>query len=85
MSTAVAVIISVLVFGCIAYPFVRRMAGVRRESVRGRAEYADLDAEIENRVRELRESGACFCPRCGRKVNEADRFCAGCGASLRQE
>lgn len=52
---------------------------------------ADLDRAIEAWVAQVRaqkhpkseDEGASYCPHCGRRVGADDRFCAGCGTSLR--
>lgn len=38
--------------------------------------------EIENEVMKLRQKKANFCPRCGTRVQEGDRFCSHCGTNL---
>ncbi|MBT3363360.1 MAG: hypothetical protein HN929_04035 [Chloroflexi bacterium] len=40
------------------------------------------DSEIEKQIMELRQGVACFCPECGGKCREDDKFCVQCGASL---
>ena len=43
----------------------------------------DLEEEVENEVLKLRRSQGKFCPQCGTKSQEDDRFCASCGAKLK--
>jgi NADH pyrophosphatase NudC (nudix superfamily) len=56
---------------------------------------AALEAEVEAQVLALRRSGAApaaagprssaqFCTQCGHPVEPADRFCARCGAALKE-
>ncbi|MFC1976982.1 zinc ribbon domain-containing protein [Chloroflexota bacterium] len=45
---------------------------------------ADLEEEIEKQVLELRRLKGQFCPQCGAKCQEDDRFCSRCGTSLSQ-
>jgi len=59
---------------------------VIEQAVRSRRK-TNVDAVIEDAVRSRRkhqvESQTInFCPKCGRKAQVDDRFCAGCGASL---
>lgn len=46
------------------------------------------DDELENliaaRRRELNGKAAGFCPHCGHAIQQRDRFCAKCGATLKQ-
>ncbi len=42
----------------------------------------DVEGEIEKQVLELRRSKGLFCPQCGVKCQEGDRFCSRCGTSL---
>ncbi len=44
----------------------------------------DVEEEIEKRVVELRRCEGQFCPQCGTRYQEDDRFCSHCGANLRQ-
>ncbi len=44
----------------------------------------NMDEEIERQVLELRQSKGWFCPQCGVRCQEGDRFCSHCGTSLRQ-
>ena len=48
-----------------------------------RAKANHLDREVEQEVLKLRRSKAKFCSQCGAASQEADRFCAGCGAKLK--
>lgn len=41
-----------------------------------------LDGEIEGQILELRQSKANFCPQCGERCREDDKFCVQCGADL---
>lgn len=43
---------------------------------------ADMDAEIEGQVQQLRHSRGQFCPQCGAKSQQDDRFCRHCGTKL---
>ncbi|MFQ6122003.1 MAG: zinc ribbon domain-containing protein [Dehalococcoidales bacterium] len=43
---------------------------------------SDVDEEIEKQVLELRRSKGRFCPQCGNKYQENDRFCSRCGINL---
>jgi hypothetical protein len=49
------------------------------------AKGTNVEEEIERQVRELRQSQGRFCPQCGAKYPEGDRFCSRCGVSLNQE
>ncbi len=42
----------------------------------------DAGTAVEKEVVRLRKSQAKFCPKCGTKSQEDDRFCASCGAKL---
>jgi hypothetical protein len=44
---------------------------------------ADIEAEIEAQVLELRRGKGRFCARCGAGYQEGDRFCSQCGVSLK--
>ena len=46
-------------------------------------ESAQLDNDVEKEVLKLRRSQGKFCPQCGTKSQEDDRFCAGCGVKLK--
>ena len=48
-----------------------------------RAKSNNLDKEVEEEVLKLRRSQGKFCPQCGTKSQDDDRFCASCGAKLR--
>ena len=43
----------------------------------------NLDKEVEAEVLKLRRSQGKFCPQCGTKSQEDDRFCSICGAKLK--
>lgn len=43
-----------------------------------------VEEEIEKQVQELRRSKGRFCPQCGARAQESDRFCSHCAASLSQ-
>ena len=43
---------------------------------------AGVEEEIEKQVRELRQGKGQFCPQCGARCDEGDRFCSRCSASL---
>ena len=44
----------------------------------------NVEDEIEKQVRELRQGKGGFCPQCGARCREGDRFCSRCGTSLSQ-
>lgn len=44
---------------------------------------SELEEEMEKEVASLRRNRGEFCPRCGAKAQEGDRFCAACGTKLR--
>jgi hypothetical protein len=48
-----------------------------------RGQSSNFDREVEEEVSKLRKSGGKFCPQCGTKSQEDDRFCASCGVKLR--
>ncbi len=41
-----------------------------------------VEGEIEKQILELRRSKGLFCPQCGVRYQEGDRFCFRCGTSL---
>ncbi len=41
-----------------------------------------VDDELEKEVLELRRDKGRFCPQCGARCQEGDRFCSRCGTSL---
>ncbi len=43
-----------------------------------------VEDEIERQVLELRQAKGLFCPQCGARCHEGDRFCSQCGTSLVQ-
>ncbi len=43
-----------------------------------------VEEEIERQVLELRKDKGWFCPQCGAKCQEGDRFCSRCVTSLSQ-
>ena len=58
--------------------------GVEEEILKlRRAKGANIDKEVEDEVLKLRRSQGKFCPQCGTKSQEDDRFCASCGVQLR--
>ncbi len=46
---------------------------------------AEAEAEIERQVQRLRRGKDRFCARCGARLRESERSCSRCGASLSQE
>lgn len=48
------------------------------------AKGTEVEEEIERQVRELRRGKGQFCPQCGAKCQEGDKFCSQCGTSLTQ-
>ncbi len=54
---------------------------------RSKSKTDDLDDDIEAQIKKMRspESGARFCPQCGEKYRESDRFCTHCGTRLNGE
>ncbi len=46
------------------------------------ADQDDLEAIIAARRRARQEKSAGFCPKCGRPLQQSDKFCSGCGASI---
>ena len=94
MTVFIAVVVTVVALAIVVYPFFRRRPGSSRAGMpdrggpgQGAADsrgVADLDAEIEAQVKELRQSRARFCPQCGQRVGESSRFCSSCGTDLRE-
>lgn len=48
----------------------------------GKRAVADMDAEIESQIQALRKNRGQFCPQCGAKSRDGDRFCRHCGTKL---
>lgn len=44
-----------------------------------------VEDEIEMQVMEMRQAKGPFCPQCGARCQDSDRFCSRCGTSLSQE
>lgn len=44
----------------------------------------DVEEEIEQQVRQLRQEKGQLCPQCGSNHQEGNRFCSQCGTNLRQ-
>ncbi len=42
----------------------------------------EVEEEIEKQILELRRGKGRFCPQCGARCQEDDRFCSRCGTSL---
>lgn len=64
----------------------RRSRGQLPATTTGKAgRRTDADEEIERQVRELRQTKGQFCPQCGARYEEGDRFCSHCGTSLRKK
>ena len=49
-----------------------------------RGKSTSVDDELEKEIIELRRGKGRFCPRCGARCQEDDRFCSHCSASLSQ-
>lgn len=45
-------------------------------------EGTNVEDEIERQVLELRQAKGLFCPQCGERCREGDKFCSQCGAGL---
>ena len=66
-----------------------QLAGRRRCEAAGHATHSGGDVDVESRettptrVPGLLASGGMVCHECGRAVEPNQRFCSGCGASLR--
>ena len=45
----------------------------------------EVGQEIEKQVLELRQGKGQFCPQCGVRCQESDRFCSHCGTNLTKE
>jgi cytochrome c-type biogenesis protein CcmI len=43
-----------------------------------------VEDELEKQILQLRRSKGLFCPQCGARHQEGDRFCSRCGTSLSQ-
>ena len=43
-----------------------------------------VEDELEKQILQLRRSKGLFCPQCGARRQEGDRFCSRCGTSLSQ-
>jgi len=54
------------------------------KDIDGSKKGTDVEEEIEDQVRELRQSKGRLCPQCGTRYQEGARFCSQCGADLRQ-
>jgi len=97
MSIAVILLMTVLSFAFVVYPFFRRRplsTDLTLEGTDNLEKNAVISEDIETLVQELRrskgreanqpeeKSARMSCAQCGEKVTENDRFCASCGARL---
>ena len=63
--------------------YKRKAISILRD-IEGLEKGISVEEEIEKQVQELRWSKGWFCPQCGARCQEGDRFCSRCGTSLRQ-
>ena len=83
MTLIVGSILAVLTLVFVIHPFFKKWPGSgNSEEKSGLPPEADVEAEIERQVRELRKSKANHCPQCGLVFEEDDSFCSQCGMSL---
>ncbi len=83
MTIYIAVVLSLLTLGFIAYPFFRRGDGAAPGAPPPRGwTGADPSAEIEAPLPSTRQAPARFCSNCGAKIKAGDRFCHQCGQRL---
>jgi len=79
MTIFIAVLLSLVTLGFIVYPLFRREDDAADDVPSPGLPDADIEAEIEARVRALRRAPARFCTGCGARLKEGDRFCHQCG------
>lgn len=95
MTIFITLVIIIITFAYIAFPFFSKSAvssaeikqapsgkkPVRQSKETGRKQ-RDIDSEIERRVSEIRKKDKGVCPECGASYKEGSRFCPQCGADL---
>ncbi len=91
----VTIVLFIIVFVYIVYPYFGKTAVTRAEpkpvspiskvntkQVKAPEINNDIDAEIEKRISNIRRNKRRFCPQCGAENREESRFCAQCGERL---
>ena len=54
----------------------------RKRTGTARPSSENVDAEIEKRIRGIRDSKTLFCHECGKQIKPGSKFCTYCGAKL---